>query len=173
MWHRKGRQPRVPTPGKNRKLYVFGAIDYKSGRCFFHVQETNNPWGCRQVVDQLVRWARRIRTPVVLVWDNARTHSAKRLQAYLEQPKIRRWLKVFPLSTYSPDLNDIERLWKYLKQTGVANYLFRNFQQFKHHLLKLLANVNKDPKKITGIVFKVSKCANRSRRMRTNFVSST
>jgi transposase len=159
MWHRKGRQPRVCTPGKNRKQYVFGAIDYKSGKFFYHMQDTNNQWGCLVIVQQLVAWARSMRIPVLLVWDNSRTHTAKRLQAYLDQPEVKRWLKIVWLSTYSPDLNDIERLWRHLKRTGVANYLFHSFEDFRTHLLKVLASVNKDSHKITGIIFRVSKAA--------------
>ena len=158
-WHRKGRQPRVPTPGKNRKQYVFGVIDYKSGKFFYHMQDTNNQWGCLAVVQKLVAWARSVRTPVVLVWDNSRTHKAKRLQAYLDQPEVRRWLKIFWLSTYSPDLNDIERLWRHLKRTGVANHLFKTFEDFKAHLLRLLARVNRDSDRITGVVFRTAKAA--------------
>jgi transposase len=159
MWHLKGRQPRVPTPGKNRKQYVFGAIDYKSGKFFYHMQDTNNQWGCLVVAQKLVSWARSVRTPVLLVWDNSRTHKAKRLQAYLDQPEVSRWLKIFWLSTYSPDLNDIERLWRHLKRTGVANHLFKTFEDFKAHLLRLLARVNSDSDRITGIVFRTAKAA--------------
>lgn len=71
--------------------------------------------------------------------------------------RVRRWLKVFRRSTYRPDRNDIERLWRYLKQTGVANHLLRSVEEFKARLLNLLATVNKDPTRITAITFKVSK----------------
>ncbi len=159
MWHLKGRQPRVPTPGRNRKHYVFGAIDYKSGKFFHQVQDTNNQWGCLVIAQQPVAWARSIRTPVLLVWDNSRAHKAKGLQAYLDQPEVQKWLNIFWPSTHSPDLNDIERLWRHLKRTGVANHLFRNAAEFKVHLLNLLARVNRHADKITGIVFRTAKAA--------------
>lgn len=157
LWQRKGKQTKVPTPGKNRKQYVFGAVDYKSGKFFWHVQETNNQWGCLVVVQQLVAWAKSIRTPVLLVWDNSRTHTAKKLEAHLTKPHVRRWLKIFWLSTYSPDLNDIERLWRHLKRTGVANHLFKSPDDFRAHLLTVLSSVNQHPHTITGILFKLSK----------------
>lgn len=159
MWHRRGCQPRIPAPGQNHKQYVFGAIDYKTGKFFSHVQDTNNQWGCLVIVQKLVMWAKHTRTPVILAWDNARTHTAKRLQTYLGQPSVKQWLKIFWISRYSPDLNEIERLWKYLKQTGVANHLFRNIAEFRTHLLKLLSKVNNKPYKATGIVFKMLKNA--------------
>lgn len=159
LWHRKGTQPRVPTPGKNRKLYVFGAIDLKSGRFFHHVQPTNNQWGSLVIVQQLLGWARSIRIPVILVWDNAQTHLAKRLQAYMNQPDVKRWIKVFWLSTYSPDLNDIERLWRHLKRTGVANHLFGSPDEFRAHLLKLLARVNRNRREKLALVFRTGRAA--------------
>ena len=157
LWHKKGQQVKVPTPGKNRKLYVFGVIEYKRGKFFYHVQDKNNQWGCMAVIQQLIAWARSIGVRVILVWDNARTHTAKRLQAYLNQPHVRKWVKIFWLSTYSPDLNDIERLWRYLKRTGVANHLFKSFQEFKDHLISLLKNVNKNSSEVSRISFNISK----------------
>ena len=159
LWHRKGRQPRVPTPGKNRKLYVFGAIDLKSGKFFYNVQPTNNQWGSMVIVQQLLKWARMMRIPVILVWDNARTHRAKRLQAYMNQLEVKRWIRIFWLSTYSPDLNDIERLWRHLKRTGVANHLFSSPNEFRAHLLKLLAKVNRNKKEPFALVFRTRKAA--------------
>jgi len=159
LWHKKGQQVKVPTPGKNRKYYVFGVIEYKRGKFFYHIQDKNNQWGCMIVVQKLVTWARSMGMRVILVWDNAKTHTAKRLEKYLYQPHVRKWLKIFWLSAYSPDLNDIERLWRYLKRTGVANHLFKTFLDFKNHLISVLESVNKSRAKLPGIVFNVSPIA--------------
>lgn len=157
--HRQGQPPRVRTPGKNRKQDVFGAIDSKSWKFFYPVQDTNNPFGCMVIAQQLVAGARSLATPVILGWDNSRTHTAKRLEADLDQPEVRRWLKIFWRSTYSPDRNDLERRWKYLKPTGVANHRFGSVHEFRSPLLKLLATVNKDADRVTAIPFKGSRRA--------------
>lgn len=96
------------------------------------------------MLQQLLSWARRRRKLVILAWDNANTHKAKMIQAFMNRPGVRRWIQPFWISRYSPDLNDIERLWKHLKQTGMANHLFKNRRQFADHLRRLLNAVNRD-----------------------------
>lgn len=118
------------------------------------MQDTTNERGCLVVAQKLVTWPRSVRTPALLVWDGSRRHKAKRFQACLDQPEVRRWLKVFRLSTHSPDLNDIERLWRHVKRTAFADLLFKTFEGFKGHLLRALERVNGDSDRITGIVFK-------------------
>jgi transposase len=116
----------------------------------------NNQNGCIALVDQLAAWARKLQTRVILVWDNAQTHVAKKIQAHLSQPSVHRWVRVFWLSTYSPDLNDIERLWRYLKRAGVANYLFDSFNRFQRHLIRVLKDVNqkRHPNSLVFSVFR-------------------
>ena len=37
MWHRRGEQPRIPTPGKNQKRAVFGAVNLRTGAWHYQV----------------------------------------------------------------------------------------------------------------------------------------
>ncbi|MCM3738636.1 transposase, partial [Bacillus cytotoxicus] len=56
---------------------------------------------------------------VVMVTDNARIHKSKLVQDFLHEQKER--LMFVYLPPYSPNLNPIERLWKWLKQQVIAN----------------------------------------------------
>jgi len=59
---------------------------------------------------------------IVLVMDNARSHHAKAMKAFLSLFEHR--VMVIWLPPYSPDMNLIERFWKHLKQRVTANRLF-------------------------------------------------
>ena len=64
---------------------------------------------------------------MVIVLDNARYQRNAVAQALAEQLGIK---LLFPPS-YSPNLNLIERLWKFTKKQCLYNRYYETFQQFK------------------------------------------
>ena len=66
------------------------------------------------IVDQLERLSFSLAKPTVVVLDNARVHTAAKVNRALERWQ-QRGLFLFYLPTYSPHLNIAERLWKELK----------------------------------------------------------
>lgn len=88
------------------------------------------------MLQPLVRRARQTGRRIVLVIDQGKPHHAKAFHKDLQD--VREHVEVFWLPHYSPELNLIERLWKHLKQTRMANHLFRRFRNFREHLDKVL-----------------------------------
>jgi transposase len=66
------------------------------------------------VLEQLEHLSFDIKTQTVVVLDNARIHTARKIKERLKYWE-KRGLYIFYLPTYSPHLNIIERLWKELK----------------------------------------------------------
>jgi len=66
---------------------------------------------------------------IVIILDNARIHHAKLLQPYLDSIKER--LELVFLPPYSPNLNIIEGLWKWLKSEVINNVFFSNVCQIQ------------------------------------------
>ena len=60
----------------------------------------------------------KIRKPTVVVLDNARVHTARKVKELLKVWQTR-GLYIFYLPPYSPHLNIIERLWKEMKQAWI------------------------------------------------------
>ena len=77
---------------------------------------------------------------LVLVMDNASSHHAKSMQAFLSLFEHR--VIVVWLPTYSPDMNLIERFWKHLKLRVTANRLFADVQEMVHAIQTELAAQN-------------------------------
>ena len=120
MWAKIGRQPRVASPGQNEKKVVYGAVDYASGKITTMISDTKSGFHFIAFLSLLLRIyaGRQIR----LVCDNARYHHTHAVRDWLDCH--RRWIEVYWLPAYCPDLNLIERLWGHLKRTVLANVLF-------------------------------------------------
>lgn len=143
---RRGSQVEVPSPGQNRKVAAFGAINYASGKHLSHVP--NVPKGGKNaaqfliLLQQLDERARRTGIPIILALDNGSIHTAKRVQATLANLKLSRRVKVYWLPKYAPELNEQERVWKVAKEQGVANVLLRNRDSLRTHVTRVLASIN-------------------------------
>ena len=140
---RRGRQTKVPTPGKNRTVAAFGAVCYGKGLFVHHTQPRVTAWGMRRIVQRLLRRARRTGRKVVLVLDTGTPNHARALHRDLAaaEPHVR----AFWLPAYCWNLNLIERLWKHVKGSRVANVLFRTVRQFVRHVDAALEDFAKHP----------------------------
>jgi len=63
---------------------------------------------------------RHVRRPVVLLWDGLQAHRSAEMWAFLTAH--RSWLSAERLPAYAPELNPVEGLWSWMKQTRVANF---------------------------------------------------
>ena len=142
-WMRPGRQMKVPTPGKNRKVAAFGAICYGRGLFLHHTRPRVTARGMRRVVQRLLRRARQTGRRVVLVLDRGNPNHAKALHRDLEMAAPH--VEVVWLPSYCWNLNLIERLWKHLKASRVANVLFASFTRFVRHVEAALEDFARQP----------------------------
>lgn len=75
-----------------------------------------------------------------MILDNARIHHAKYLQDFLNENKDRLALVFLP--PYSPQLNLIEGLWKWLKASVINNLFFPNVQKIKLKVREFIRDIN-------------------------------
>jgi hypothetical protein len=142
-WTRKGKQLKVKTPGKNRKIAAFGALCYGCGLFLHHTQPRATAWGMRHLVQRLLRRARHSGRKIVLVLDRGNPNHAHALHRDLELAKPH--IEVFWLPNYCWNLNLIERLWKHIKGSRVANVLFASYHKFVEHVEAALEDSARHP----------------------------
>ncbi|RZK27846.1 MAG: IS630 family transposase [Hymenobacter sp.] len=96
-----------------------------------HLDETDcvNAQSTQRLYDKLL--AAHPEGPVYVVCDNARYYKNKDLTAWLAGTRL---VQVF-LPTYSPNLNLIERLWKFLRQKIIDTQFYRTKGAFKTAVL--------------------------------------
>ncbi len=114
-WTLRAARPLVPTPGSNRQVTVFGALEVTTGGWVYRLGRR-----CAAdfiaLLDQLL--AAFPRAPaIVVICDNDSIHHARTVIAYLEEhPR----LELLYGARYSPHDNPVERIWAALK-AYVAN----------------------------------------------------
>jgi transposase len=162
----EGRQRAVTTPGKNRKLAAFGALCYGRGLFLHHTQPRATARGMRQVIRRLLGRARRTGRQIVLVLDRGNPNHAHALHRdlALAAPHI----EVVWLPRYCWNLNLIERLWKHLKGSRLANVLFASYHQFVEHVELALRDFAGHPDLTLSVVTRTPRT-----RVRKNLVAYT
>jgi transposase len=114
-WTPRGSRPRVVTPGSNRQVTVYGALDVTTGRWVYRLG--------RRCAADFITFLRMLtqafpQAPrIVVICDNDSIHHAHAVTAWLEnQPR----LELLYGARYSPNDNPAERIWAALKNY-VAN----------------------------------------------------
>lgn len=74
-----------------------------------------------------------------MILDNSRIHHAKLLKPFLEETPR---LKLIFLPPYSPNLNLIEGLWKWLKTDIINNVFYHTVEQIKLSVSEFLDRIN-------------------------------
>ena len=97
----------------------------------------------RHLVQRLLQRARRTGRTIVLVLDRGNPNHARALHRDLEMAKP--LIEVFWLPNYCWNLTLIERVWKHLKGSRIANVLFRSYRQFVAHVETTLADFAAHP----------------------------
>lgn len=94
------------------------------------------------MIHLLERRARRTGRRIVLILDNGSAHTSKRSQA--EIARVRHVLRIFWLPTYtSEQLNDIEGVWKHLKEDYFSRMLTRSPETFAPAAVRLLLRMRR------------------------------
>jgi len=124
-WTPRGEQPTVATPGQNRKRYVAGALNARTGCVWWVEHAAKNSELFLRLLEALTRAYRRARR-LFLILDNYRIHDSRVVRGWLaNHPRIKRLFQ----PVYHPWVNRIERLWKQLHDTVTRNHRCLNLEQ--------------------------------------------
>jgi len=139
-WFHKGEQRIIRTYGKHDSVKLVGIINYETGKVYV---EENEEFNAEVFLKFLERTLELYPSgKVVMVLDNSKVHHAKLLQEFL---KNNQRISLMFLPPYSPNLNIIEGLWKWLKDTSVNNVFFSKPYQIKVAVRKFITWVNTVP----------------------------
>jgi len=140
-WARRGSDLRIQAPGQSKKRAMLGAFDPVSRRLLVHTSTTKRSTDFVDLLDQLgtaYGTAERTR-PLVAVLDNGPIHTSKLTTKALAQ---RTWLTLEWLPKYAPELNDIERCWRDLKQHYLANHAVADADTLERAIHNAVARLN-------------------------------
>ena len=133
-WTRRGRQPGVVTPGQNEKHYLAGALNAHTGRVVWTEHPRKDAVLFIRLLEALRRTYRAAHR-LVLILDNYIIHKSAAVERWLEaNPKFTLLFQ----PTYSPWVNQIERLWKTMHDTVTRNHQCKTFQELAQHIIRFL-----------------------------------
>ena len=138
-WQTKGKRGTVILPSNTgrKRISVLGAINSITGDCTTIITENN----CDK--DMVILTFNEIRKEysddkdIVIILDNASYNHAYKT---VEEAALLGIRLVF-LPTYSPNLNLIERLWKFLKKIVLKNKYYKTFNEFKKAIEVFFENI--------------------------------
>lgn len=119
-WMKKGTQTTIPTPGKNQKQYIAGALNVVSGNVVWVVWEKKNSDIFILLMAELRKRYRRANT-ITLIADNYIIHKSARTQCFLGCHKK---FRILFQPAYHPWVNKIELLWKQLHDNITRNHRY-------------------------------------------------
>ncbi len=158
MWMFRGVRAEIPAAGTNRKLCMYGALDWKTGQVHYMVHPKKNGAQFNEFLRQLLD-SKRDRF-VVLVLDNASYHVTKATLDLLTEHEDH--VFVLWLPKYSPELNAIEGLWGYLKRSALNNHFFGDVESLEKAILGAFDELNRHPDTALSLAYDHSQNLRRS-----------
>ena len=138
-WIKKGTNFDVKTnSGWRKRVNICGALDVDGLDIIARTHKTINS---AAVCDLLL--AIRRKNPsgnkIYVILDGAGYNRAKKTRDFAKKLGI----KLIYLPPYSPNLNPIERLWKFMKKKVTANRYYEEFDDFKSELITFFRYIRK------------------------------
>ena len=126
----------VKTTSGRKRLNLHGALNLKTHHAVVLSEDTIDAYSVIRLGNRLLRKHKKGNIYVVL--DNAKYYHAKIVKAW-RQTHGR--IKFMFLPSYSPNLNLIERLWRFFHQKVTWNRYFETFEEFKNESLGFFKNL--------------------------------
>lgn len=131
----------IKTSSGRQRYNVLGALDIFNQEL---ITVTNsayiNSFSICELLMKVSNKYSNLNVPITLVLDNARYQRCKKVIEFANECNI----ELLFLPTYSPNLNLIERLWKFTKKKCLYAKHYSKFDDFKESIDKCLSSVNKE-----------------------------
>jgi transposase len=135
-WIKKGQDNIIKSNTGRQRININGALDADTHAVITREDESINAISTIALLEQ-VEAAYPLAVIIYVICDNARYYRSKLVGTFLQTSKIQ---LVF-LPSYSPNLNLIERLWKFMKKQVLYNKYYEKFDTFKQTTLGFFENI--------------------------------
>ena len=135
-WIETGHEKEVLSNTGRQRLNINGALDVQTEEVILRDDERINAQSTIELFKQIEGQNPEAERIFVIV-DNARYHRSRKVREFLETSKI----KIEFLPPYSPNLNLIERLWKFFKQKILRGQYYEKFTEFREKILDFFYNI--------------------------------
>jgi transposase len=119
QWAKKGTRPRQPKDQRYENAYLFGAVCPSRDTGAAIIMPQANTAAMRKHLEEISR-AVAPGAHAMVIFDQAGWHTTRKL-------KVPKNLTMVPLPPACPELNAAENIWQYLRQTYLANRVFKSY----------------------------------------------
>ena len=137
-WIKKGEEKHIETNTGRNRLNINGAYDVEDKKVIAREDESVNAQSTVKLLVQLLSGQPKGKLYVIL--DNARYYRSEMVKEFL---KDNTRIKLVFLPPYSPNLNLIERIWKFVKKKVAYNKYYEEFSVFRRKFLHRLNDLEK------------------------------
>ncbi|PYD77952.1 IS630 family transposase (plasmid) [Komagataeibacter sucrofermentans] len=118
-WAKRGTRPRAVADLRTRSTWIFGAICPEKGAAAGLVLPVCNLHGMQLHLAEISRTVAQ-GAHAVLIVDQAAWHTSQKLDVPYN-------ITILPLPPRAPELNPVENLWQFLRNTWLSNRIFRTY----------------------------------------------
>lgn len=137
-WIYKGTSKAIKTTATQKRVHILGALSYPYNKLTIIEDTAINSQSVITILEKL-KFKHSTNTVINCVLDNAKYQKSFIIQDYIKNnPNI----KLHYLPAYSPNLNLIERLWKFMHKHVTNNWFYQYFEDFRYSLLSFLRNID-------------------------------
>jgi transposase len=136
-WIPTGTEGEIRSNTGRLRININGALNVEDMELIFRTDDSINSQSTVKLFQQIES-----KNPdaenIFVIADNARYYRSIIVQEYLKTSRI----QILFLPSYAPNLNLIERLWKFFKKNILYNRYFETFQLFKEKSIQFLENIS-------------------------------
>lgn len=136
-WIQRGEKRRIKTTAGRGRLNLHGAMNAETFEVTLIESETVNDESTIQLFETIEQKYFKSKE-ILLILDNARYHYSKKVVEFLKTSKIR----LIFLPSYSPNLNLIERLWKFFRKKVLYNKYYEKIADFRVACVSFFRNIS-------------------------------
>lgn len=136
-WIKKGTEKAIQANTGRERININGACNVAKIEVIIHEDVSVNAQSTIALFDKMQ--FHQVKGKIIVIADNARYYRSKLVAEYLE--KNTRIDLIF-LPSYSPNLNLIERLWKFYKKKILYDSYYEKFIDFKKQTISFFENIS-------------------------------
>jgi hypothetical protein len=128
-------------PSLSERINWYGAYNFTSGKCLIWNEGNCNTEHTDQFLQRVSQWLGPTACRVVIIWDGAPWHKANSLK----QTAKSLGFELIRLPGYSPDLNPIEGLWKWMREEVTQHHCYETLRTLFDACKAFIDAINNDP----------------------------
>ena len=146
-WILKGKEKEIKANSGRDRVNLNGALNAETHKVVIREDKTINAQSTIALLKQLEEKHPEAGN-IYCIADNARYYKAKLVKEYLETSRVR----MIHLPPYSPNLNPIERLWKFFYKKVKHNKYYEKVYEFRESCFDFFENIDEHKDELASLL---------------------